>query len=461
MARKFLISRLALAVALSSGMAAALAPAPAFAAKKEAKAGAFSKEFSAAAADLDKTVSGAATNPAVKAASDKAQAATTDAARTAAAAEVDAALGGVDAKLAAATAAASTPLDKLKAGELTRNVGVLKNDTVMQNKGLVMMIDSGAAQPQTLGQLQWLAGVTAYQSKDYAGAVKYLKPAYDSGYRDQQGMIDKVLADAYKRTNNSGAALQLSTDEIAKAKAAGTKPSDGALRTALQAAYDAKQVGAATDLSAQLVEYYPGVESWKTAFQVTRAINSMGAQESLDVERLMARTGALSTRGDYLSYVQDADPRRLPGEALKIMDQGVSSGKLSASDVADYKSLAQGRVTADRNSLPSYEKDARSGSATFASINGAADAFLSYEQPAKAEEMYKLALAKAPAAEKDRVLTRLGIAQSDQGKYAEAQSTFAQITSPARAPVAKLWTAYVKGKANPAGAAAAAPASAK
>ena len=456
MAYKILISRVALAVAISSGMATALVPATAYAAKKEAKAGTFSKEFSAAAADLDKAVSTASATPAVKAASDKARAAQ-GAARTAAAAEVDAALGGADAKLAAATAAATTPMDKLKAGEITRNIGVLKNDPALQNKGLVMMIESGAAQPDTLGQLQWLAGVTAYQSGDYAGAIKYIKPAYDGGYRDQQGMIDKVLADAYKRTNNSGAALQMSKDEIAKAKAAGTKPSETALRTALQAAYDAKQAGPATDLSAQLVEYYPTAESWKSAFQVTRAINSLGAQESLDMERLMARTGSLSSRGDYLSYIQDADPRRLPGESLKIIDQGVSSGKLTASDVAEYRSLAQGRVSADRSALPSYEKDAKAGSATFAAINGAADAFLSYDQPAKAEELYKLALPKA-GGEKDRVLTRIGIAQADQGKYAEAQSTFAQITSPTRTPVAKLWMAYVKSKANPAGPAAAASA---
>lgn len=458
MARKFMISRVALAVALSSSLAGAFAPAPAFAAKKEAKAGAFSKEFSAAAADLDKAVSEAATNPAVKAASDKARAAQTPAAKSAAGAEVDTALGGADAKVAAAVAAASTPMDKLKAGEITRNVGVLKDDNAMQNKGLVMMIESGAAKPETLGQLQWLAGVTAYQSADYAGAIKYIKPAYDSGYRDQQGMIDKVLADAYKRTNNPGAALQMSTAEIAKAQAAGTKPSEGALRTALQAAYDAKQVGAATDLSAQLVQYYPNPESWKSAFQVTRALNSLGAQEDLDMARLMARTGSLTSRNDYLAYIQDADPRRLPGETLKIMDQGVSSGKLTSNDVAEYRTVAQGRVTADRNSLPSYEKDARAGSATFASINGAADAFLSYDQPAKAEELYKLALPKA-GGEKDRVLTRLGIAQADQGKYAEAQSTFAQVTSPTRTAVAKMWTAYTKSKANPAGPTAAAPAS--
>lgn len=456
MARKFLISRIALAVALSGGLSCAVAT-PAFAAKEKApKAGSFSKEFSAAAAELDKAIAAATNDPAIKAAGDRAAAAKDAATKQAAAAEVDAALGGADARLAAAVAAASTPLDKLKAGELTRNVGVLKGDPATQHKGLVMMIDSGAAQPASLGQLQWLAGVTAYQTQDYNNAIKYIKPAFDSGYRDQGGMIDKVLADAYKRTNNSGAALQMSQDEINKARASGGRPSDGALRTALQAAYDAKQVGPATDLSAQLVEYYPTPASWTSALQVVRALNRLGAQENLDLMRLMARTGSLTSRNDYLSYIQDADPRRSPGEVLKIIDQGVSSGKLSASDVSEVRGLAQGRLTADRNSLPAYEKEARSGSATFASINGAADAFLSYDQPAKAEELYKLALPKA-GGEKDRVLTRIGIAQADQGKYAEAQSTFAQVTG-VRAPVAKLWTAYVKGKANPAGATATAAA---
>jgi len=459
MARKFLISRLALAVALSSGAAALVAPTSAFAAKEKApKAGSFSKEFTAAAAELDKTIGEAKTNAAVTAASAEASAAKDPAARAAAAAKVDAALGGADAKLAAVAAVASTPLDKVKLGEMTRNVGVLKGDPAQQHKGLVMMIDSGAAQPASLGQLQYLAGVTSYQTGDYAGAIQYLKPAYDGGYRDDQGLIDKILADAYKRTNNSGAALQLAQGEIDKAKAAGTKPSDGALRTALQAAYDAKQVGAATDLSAQLVQYYPTPDSWKSAFQVTRSLNSLGAQENLDMMRLMARTNALSSKGDYLSYIQDADPRRLPGETLKIIDQGVSSGKLSAGEVAEYRNVAQGRVSADRNSLASYEKDARSSSATFGSINGAADAFLSYEQPAKAEELYKLALPKA-GNDKDRVLTRLGIAQADQGKWADAQASLSQVTSPARLAVAKMWLAYVKSKANPAGPAAAAPAS--
>lgn len=51
-----------------------------------------------------------------------------------------------------------------------------------------------------------------------------------------------------------------------------------------------------------------------------------------------------------------------------------------------------------------------------------------------------------PGADRDEVLTRLGIAQVEQGKFDAASQTFAQVGG-ARSPIAKLWTAYVSEKA--------------
>jgi hypothetical protein len=450
MARKFLVSRVALAVALASGVAVAVVPGTAVAAKKEKKASAakYSPEFMKVAGPIQ-TAMGSATQGL--------SGNIGDAQLQAAKAKFDAAVGG-DGKAAftAAEAAATTPDDKMALGSFIRNYGLISQDKAMMLKGLNMSISSGALPAAELGKTNFDAGVTAYQLKDYAQAATYLKAAKDGGYVDPQNQLDAVLADSYRRSNNPAAAAQLTQDELARAKAAGTKPSETTIRTALQSAYDAKQVGPATDLAIQLAEGYPSTSSWQAALQVTRALNQLNPQEDLDLMRLMARTGSMSTRSDYLSYIQDADPRRLPAESLKIIDQGVSSGKLSAADAAEYRGIAQGRVSADRAALPSYEKDARVGSAPFQTINGAADAHLSNGVPAKAEELYKLALPKA-GGEKDRVLTRMGIAQADQGKYAEAQSTFAQVTGN-RAPVAKMWAAYAKSKANPAAPTSAAPA---
>ena len=58
-----------------------------------------------------------------------------------------------------------------------------------------------------------------------------------------------------------------------------------------------------------------------------------------------------------------------------------------------------------------------------------------------------MALAKGGIdAEKDRVMTRLGIAQIDEGKYAEAKATLAKVGGP-RAAIAQLWAIYADQKA--------------
>lgn len=442
--RANLLTCAALGLALPLGLAAGAAPAFAQKAPKIT----FSPAFSKAAAEFDKSLEAAKTNPAVKAASDQARAATEPQAKAAAAGQVDAALGGARAKLSAISGSATTPGDKIKLGEMTRNVGVLMDDPALQHQGLILMINSGVAPAAQMGQLQFLAGVTAYQSRDYQGAVTYLRPSYDSGYRDQGGLIQRVLADAYKRTNNVAAASQLAQQDLAAAKASGGKPGEESIRSALQAAYDAKQSAQAYSLAADLVQYYPTAQSWNSSLLVVRSLAGLPSQDNLDLMRLMSRTGAMSQRGDYLEYVENADPRRFPAEALKVLDAGVSAGKIPGSDpfVTEARQIANGRLSADRASLPSLERDARSGSATAVTASAAGDAFLSYDQPAKAEELYKIALTKS-GVDKNRVLTRLGIAQTDLGKVAEAQQSFAQVQGP-RQPIAKLWSIYAANKAG-------------
>jgi len=163
----------------------------------------------------------------------------------------------------------------------------------------------------------------------------------------------------------------------------------------------------------------------------------------------MGRSNGYAEARDYIEYIQAADPRRLPGETLDVINAGVAAGKLRAADVfiADAKAQATGRLAADKASLAGYEADARKASATETTISGAADALLSYGKAASAEELYKLALAK-PGVDANRALTRLGIAQLDQGKYADAQASFAKVTGP-RLALARLWGGYAASKANP------------
>jgi tetratricopeptide (TPR) repeat protein len=451
MARKYPVSRIALALALSAG---AMATLPAASVAKEAPAPkiSFSPAFQKGAGELDKALTEAQKNPVATGAAAKAQAGGgTPQARAAAGAEVDAALGGIKAKLAALEPSVSTPGDKLKYGDMVRIVGTMELDPGMQHKGSVFMLDSGLLQPAAVPQVQWIAGVTAYQTGDYAGAIPYLKSAVDAGYHDQGGMISAVLADAYKRTNNQGAALQLAQQEVAQAKAAGTKPSETSIRAALQAAYDGKQVGPSTDLAVDLVTDYPSPSAWYAAIGVIRSLLHLSSQDNLDLMRLMAQTGAMNEKHDYLEYIEDLDVRRNPGEALKAIDSAVASGKLTAAELAETRKVGASKIGPDQASLPALERDARAPSAAGNIPMAAGDAYLNYGQYAKAEDMYRIATGKA-GVDKDLATLRMGIAQTRQDKLAEAKASFGQVNG-VRAPVARLWAAYAASKAAPAPAA--------
>ncbi|GGB98463.1 hypothetical protein GCM10011494_16200 [Novosphingobium endophyticum] len=448
MASRFLISRIALAVALSGGMAAAIVPGAAVAKEKKAEKVEFSKAYATVAAEIDKTVSEADGNAALQAATAKAGAAKTDADLASARAEVDAALGGITAKLQQAGAAASTPLDKLKQGELTRNVGIYMADPAMQHRGLVMMLDSGQVRPEGLGQVQYLAGVTAYQTQQYPEAARWLQAAYDGGFRDQQGMIQAILADSYKRSNNPQAALAIVHKELEAAKAGGAKPAETSIRTALQAAYDAKQLAPSTEYGAMLGQYYPSPQSWNSAISVVRQLASLPKKENLDLMRLMYVTGAMQDKRDYLEYIENVDPRAYPGEAVKIMNDGITKGKITASELGGEKANAEARAASDKGSLAAQEREAMKTGASGATLVAAGDVFLSYDQPAKAEAFYARALGQ-PGVDANAVALHLGMAQALQGKSTEAQSSFAKVSG-TRTPVAKLWSAYVASKASPA-----------
>jgi len=444
MARKFLVSRVALAVALSSGLSFAAAT-PALAAKKEkAPSANFSPDFVKAAQPIEK---------AMTAATAKLPATGTQPADLAAAKQAfDAAIGG-DGKAAfeAAVPTATTPDDKNALGSMMRNYGILSQDLATKQRGNMLLLEGGKLDAKALGSTNYDAGITAYQLKDYANSAKYLKAAKDGGYVDSSGQLDLVLADAYKRNNNPEAALQMAKDDVAAAQAKGTAPSETALRNVLQQTYTAKQLAPSTEYAALLGQYYPA--SWSTAISVVRQLASLPRDQNLDLMRLMYVTGGMAEKRDYFEYIENVDPRAFPGEAVKVMQDGVAKGKLTQAEIGADLSNSQGRVAGDKASLPATERDANKPGATGPSVVSAGDVFLSYDQPAKAEGFYAKALSM-PGVDANKVALRLGMAQTLSGKYAEAQTSFAKVTG-TRQPIAKLWSAYAKSKSAPAAPAAA------
>ena len=145
-------------------------------------------------------------------------------------------------------------------------------------------------------------------------------------------------------------------------------------------------------------------------------------------------------------YVEMLDSRRYPGEVIAAIDEGFALGNIDKADpfLIEARRDAATRVDTDRRELPNLAKEARASAATAKTLVVAGDTFLSYDQPAEAEEFYARALGM-PGVETPVVLTRLGIAQFDQGKYAEAIETFGKVQGQ-RAAIANLWAIYAAQK---------------
>lgn len=428
--RANLFSRTALGLALALGAVAGgvLLSTPALAAKEKGGAPklSLSKGFTAVAAPAQKTIDGLGEGDAAAGAQAKA--------------ELEQVFGAIESED-----------DRFMAGSLAVNLGGKLKDPALQRRGLEAMLQSGKVEQQNIGRFNFFVGQIAYQQKDYATAIAALQKAISAGFRDNDA--DALLAEAYFANNQAAQGLTVLQQAIAQKASSGSAAPAGWYRRGLGAAYKANMPDKAAEFGAGLVRNHPTAENWAGAITVLREVGKFGSQETLDLMRLMGRTNSYAEERDYVEYIQAADPRRLPGEVVKIIDAGVSSGKLKTSDtfVSDARAQASGRVAQDKASLASYERDARAASATEATITGAADALLSYGEAAKAEELYQIALGK-PGVDTQRVLTRLGIAQADQGKFDAAQQTFAKVTGP-RKPIAMLWSAYAAGKAVPATAA--------
>lgn len=460
------------AVALALGVAAVtLTSFPAMAEKQAAAPKIkLSKSFLPLAMDMSKAIDTAKARPDVVAASQKvkdataaynqargAQRQTAMAAREAALAELGNALSAEKAKLESLFASAATPDDKYQAGALAVNLGGLAQTPLLQRRGILSMLESGKASPAEAPRLNYYAGSLSFDARDFAQARTSLEAAIAAGYTENDVAI--LLAEAYLSDNQVPAGLIKLQQAIDGRTASGTQAPAAWYRRGLGAAYNARILDQAMSFSRGYVKAYPTTENWATAITIVREVGKFPTQETLDLMRLMGRTGAFSEERDYIEYIQAADPRRFPGEALKAIEAGLASGKLRANDafVIDSRTMARDRVGADKASLPAFERDARLASATGATVSGAADAFLSYGEPAKAEELYTIALGKA-GIDGDRVLTRLGIAQFDQGKYAQAQQTFARVNG-VRKAMADLWSLLASQKAMPVAPATPTPAS--
>jgi hypothetical protein len=416
--------RLALAIALAGGMAigGTTLSAPAFAkdkAEKQEKAEGNSKAFSEAYEPFLKIVN----DPAGDYASAKAMIPTVQ-------------------------AAIQNDTDKNTLGNALIALGGKLKDTEVQKQGIQLALASGKADPAQVGLFHYSLGQWAYNAKNFAEARTQLQAAIQAGYT--QGDPEALIAETYFGEGNNAAGLKYLGDLIAKRRAAGQQVPDNWYLRGLKVAYEGKLTQQANDYATMLVKQDPTAKNWTAALQVVNALNQFDPQSELDLLRLMRQTGALTQRAEYTQYIEAADPRRMANEVLAVLDDAVKAGVLQPTDTyyKEVKAIADTRAAADRKETPGLVDDARKA-ATGVTAQGTGDAFFSFGAYPQAADMYQVALDKGGLKDREMVLTRLGIAQAEQGSYDAARATLQKVTG-TRAPIARMWLAWIDTKAAPA-----------
>lgn len=338
----------------------------------------------------------------------------------------------------------STPDDRMVAGQFVYNTGVGASDTSLQRQGLDLMIESGRLAAERQGAYFFNAGQLAYQDNDFDAARSRFQQAADAGYTGAD-MVD-TIATTYFTEDRYQEGVKYYTDHFDKILAAGGTPSEEHIFRAFSAAYNNDLGREAIDLAAMNVKYHPNEKNWRNAIAVQRIFIDMKDDVVLDLMRLADRSKTMDGARDYAEYIEAADARRLPGEVKRVLEEGIALKALETSDpfVKENQATVAARIASDRAELPALERDARAPNATAITATAAGDVLLSYGEAAKAEQAYANAATKA-GVNADLVMTRMGIAQADQGKYSEAAATFAKVGG-ARKAVAALWLAFVNNR---------------
>lgn len=402
-------STLAMAFALATGAAvtATALEAPAFAQKKPK----YSKGFIAGYAPLQEALSAENPDPAT-----------------------------VKAAIPGAVAAIENEDDRFAAGGAIVNAGQKFNDNALARQGLELMLASGKVAPEQVGPYNFMIGQVAYNAKDYAAARSALEAAMAAGYTDNNP--EAIIAETYFAENRDAEGLAYLSNALEARKAAGGTLEEDWIKRGLAVAYRADMKDEAVKFANMYVSEFPSETSWRDAIAILLNTGGYDKPATLDLLRLGRRAGTLNDARLYGEYVEAADYRRLPAEVVSVIDEGQSKGFLSENDayLVDTRKQAADRAAADRADMDGLLTDARQSGATLATVMAAGDAMLSMGRPAEAEEFYLKASTMA-GADTPMALTRLGIAQYDQGNYAEAQATFNRVEG-ARQAIANLWGVY-------------------
>lgn len=360
-----------------------------------------------------------------------------------------------DAALVALKAVSMSDYEKFITAQSEFRIAVGLQDLARQSTAVTAMIDSNGAPPADAPRIFVAGGQQAYNSGDYALAAQRIKRAIELGSTTEG--LPTLLLDSYFRGGQIDQGLVEARSQIAAAQSAGRKAPETVYSLMARELQEADRNPELLDVLVERADAYPTSQNFRTASLIYLQVSPDDRGLSIDVLRLMSAAEAMNDRRFYVEYVASLAEDALPNEALEAIAAGRAASLIPAGDITfgEIETTARANLAEDRASLPGGERRA-AASLEARLATRIADAYLSYGNYAKAEELYVAALGKA-GADAGLINTRLGITRYRAGNLAGASEAFGQVQGP-RATAARLWSALVRSKApTPAAAPATAP----
>jgi len=346
--------------------------------------------------------------------------------------------------LAAAQAAAQNADDRYFIGQMQLTYALKTQDKAAQFEAVNAIIASGGAQNDELLRLYRAQADFAINAKDYDralaayGKVLELQPG-DAGVLNNLVII-------HRERKNYPQALALIRQSIAAGKAAGTPVPENLYRLGLQTALDGKMNAELAPLTREFLAAYPTPKNWQVALDLYR--QSAGSDEALllDTFRLMRNAKTLERANEYIALADTLARGRYYAEARDVVNEGVRSGKFTATNPSAAAILKEvtPRIDSDKAALAGIEARAKSDARGEFALK-VADGYFGHGDYAKAADYYRLAVQKG-GIDANLANTRLGMALAMAGQRPQAEAAFKAVTG-ARAELANLWLLWLSSRA--------------
>jgi tetratricopeptide (TPR) repeat protein len=342
----------------------------------------------------------------------------------------------IPAKVAAAQAVAQTKDDRYAIGKFQLDAAVAAKDNAAAAVAADAIAASGFLDSANVAGLYKQIAIVAFNAKQYDQATGLFQKAAAQTPNDLE--ITKDLALAQSLAGRKAEASATLAKAIQLSSAGGKKPEEDLYKQAINIAYGAK-TPAAIDLGRQWVAAYPSPSSWHDALVIYRNLGNVDTSQALDIMRLARATDSMQGTGDYNIYASETINAQNYGEAKAVIAEGISSGKIKASDpiVQDIQKALQGTIAPTAAELATREAAAKVPNA-FLRVG---DAYYGAGNYQKAAELYRMAVEKG--ADANLANLRLGEALARAGDKAGAAAALSKVGG-AQAEIAKFWLIYVQ-----------------